>query len=273
MKTVIALDLDGTLTNSQKQVTPLTRNALLRAQEQGATIVLASGRPTYGIAPVAKCLELEERGGYLLSYNGGKIVDWHTKEQLFSAHLPASVLPRLHQYARSHGFALLGYSGQQILTELPPNEYSLEESRINQMPLCQVENLLEKLDAEPTKLLLTGHPDDMLQAEQQLREMVGTEIEVYRSAPFFVELVAKGIDKAQSLLRLLAHLRLSPADLWAFGDGYNDLSMLRLAACGVAMANAAPEVRAQANFVTLSNDEDGVGRFLEDHLFVENEDK
>lgn len=269
MKTVIALDLDGTLTNSQKQVTPLTRNALLRAQKQGATLVLASGRPTYGIAPVAKCLELEERGGYLLSYNGGKIVDWRTKQELFSAHLPARVIPQIHAYARNHGYALLGYVGGEIVSERCTDEYAQEESRINQMPLRYVENLLEAIDSAPTKLLLTGHPDDMLRAEQELSAQLAGEMEVYRSAPFFVELVAKGIDKAQSLQRLLAHLQLSPADLWAFGDGYNDLSMLRLAACGVAMANAAPEVRAEANFVTLSNDEDGVGKFLEQHLFEE----
>ena len=77
-----------------------------------------------------------------------------------------------------------------------------------------------------------------------------------------MELVPKGIDKAQSLLRLLAKINLTPADLMAFGDGYNDLSMLKLAGVGVAMANAAPEVRADADYVTLSNEEDGVAEAL-----------
>lgn len=96
----IALDLDGTLTNHEKVVTPRTRQALLKAQDNGAIIILASGRPTYGIHPVAECLELEKRGGFILSYNGGKIVDAKTGEEYFSQYLPDSVIPLLYQYAK-----------------------------------------------------------------------------------------------------------------------------------------------------------------------------
>ena len=81
---IISLDLDGTLTNSEKKVTPRTRQALLDAEANGAVLVLASGRPTYGIAPVAECLEMEKRGGYILSYNGGQIVDWKSKELIYA---------------------------------------------------------------------------------------------------------------------------------------------------------------------------------------------
>ncbi len=102
----------------------------------------------------------------------------------------------------------------------------------------------------------------MAKAEIELADMLEDKMDVYRSAPFFIELVPKGIDKAQSLQRLLSKLSLSPANLIAFGDGYNDLSMIRLAGKGVAMANAAPEVRAEADFVTLSNEEDGIAAFL-----------
>ena len=99
--------------------------------------------------------------------------------------------------------------------------------------------------------------------EKELTELVGNYIDVFRSAPFFIELVPKGIDKAQSLVRLLTQLELTPKDMIAFGDGYNDLSMLKLAGIGVAMANAAPEVRAEADYVTLSNEEDGVAAAIE----------
>ena len=110
---------------------------------------------------------------------------------------------------------------------------------------------------------MTGAPSDMLKAEQELLDVVGDKMDVFRSAPFFLELVPKGIDKAQSLRRLLAKINLTPADMIAFGDGYNDLSMLKLAGMGVAMANAAPEVRADADYITLSNEEDGVAAALE----------
>lgn len=258
----IALDLDGTLTNHDKVVTPRTRQALLLAESKGAIIILASGRPTYGIVPVAECLELEKRGGYILSYNGGNIVNAKTGEKLFSQFLPDAVIPILYKYAKEKNHALLGYAGNEIITEMPDDQYVKEESRINKMNIRKVDNLLEALEPHPTKLLMTGDPTDMIKAEEELVEILGEKMDIFRSAPFFLELVPKGIDKAQSLLRLLSKINLTPADLMAFGDGYNDLSMLKLAGVGVAMANAAPEVRADADYVTLSNEEDGVAEAL-----------
>lgn len=260
---IIALDLDGTLTNHDKVVTPKTHEALLHAVAQGATIVLASGRPTYGIEPVAECLELHKHGGYILSYNGGNIVNAKTGEKLFSQFLPDPVIPILYKYAQEKNHALLGYAGKEIITEMPDDQYVREESRINKMNIRKVDNLLEALEPHPTKLLMTGDPADMLKAEEELSEILGEKMDIFRSAPFFLELVPKGIDKAQSLLRLMAKINLTPADMIAFGDGYNDLSMLKLAGMGVAMANAAPEVRAEADYVTLSNEEDGVAAALE----------
>ncbi len=258
----IALDLDGTLTNHDKVVTPRTRQALLQAESKGAIIILASGRPTYGIVPVAECLELEKRGGYILSYNGGNIVNAKTGEKLFSQFLPDAVIPILYKYAKEKNHALLGYAGNEIITEMPDDQYVKEESRINKMNIRKVDNLLDALEPHPTKLLMTGDPTDMIKAEEELVEILGEKMDIFRSAPFFLELVPKGIDKAQSLLRLLSKINLTPADLMAFGDGYNDLSMLKLAGVGVAMANAAPEVRANADYVTLSNEEDGVAEAL-----------
>lgn len=269
---IIALDLDGTLTNHEKVVTPKTREALLQAESEGAIIVLASGRPTYGIKPVAECLELSKRGGYILSYNGGNIVNAKTGEKIFSQILPDHVKPILYQYAKEKNFALLGYVGNEIVTEMPDDQYVKEESRINKMTIRKVDNLLEALEPHPTKLLMTGNPADMIQAEESLCEILGEKMDIFRSAPFFLELVPKGIDKAQSLLRLLSKLNLTPADMVAFGDGYNDLSMLKLAGMGVAMANAAPEVRAEADYITLSNEEDGIAAALE-HFKKQEKDK
>ena len=259
----IALDLDGTLTNHDKEVTPITRQALMRAQKDGAHIILASGRPTYGIAPIADHLEIDKYNGYVLSYNGGKIVNWQTKEELYSNHLPNNVIPILYNYAKEKDYALLGYAGKEIITEMPDDKYVKEESRINKMEIRKVDNLLESLESNPTKLLMTGDASLMIKAEEELAEIVGNRMDVFRSAPFFIELVPKGIDKAQSLNRLLELIGLSTNDMIAFGDGYNDLSMLKLAGVGVAMANAVPEVRAEADFITKSNEEDGVAFAIE----------
>ena len=263
----IALDLDGTLTTNNKEVTPTTRSTLLKAQADGAHIILASGRPTYGIAPIAECFDMDTRGGYVLSYNGGRIVDWKTKDILYSKNLSNDTLPIIYKYAKETGHALLGYVGNEIVTEMPDDQYVHEEARINKMSIRKVDNLLQCLEPHPVKLLMTGSPADMAKAEEDLSKVATNNMDVFRSTPFFLELVPKGIDKAQSLMRLLGHLNLTPKDMIAFGDGYNDLSMLKLAGMGVAMANAVPEVRAEADYITLSNEEDGVAAAINKFLY------
>ena len=76
---IIVLDLAGTLTNSRKEITSHPRETLIRAQEQGVKVVLASGRPTPGVTPLAEELRLKDYGGYILSYNGGIIMNCQTE--------------------------------------------------------------------------------------------------------------------------------------------------------------------------------------------------
>jgi HAD superfamily hydrolase (TIGR01484 family) len=85
---IIVLDLDGTLTNRDKIITPRTKEALMNAQEAGNVVVLASGRPTAGVEPLARELELSRFGSYILSYNGGMITNCKTGETVFSSLLP-----------------------------------------------------------------------------------------------------------------------------------------------------------------------------------------
>ena len=89
---IIVLDLDGTLTNNKKEITPHTLEVLIRAQEQGIKVVLASGRPTYGIVPLAEKLQLSKYEGYILAYNGGEIIDWKTGELMYKNLLDLSLI-------------------------------------------------------------------------------------------------------------------------------------------------------------------------------------
>ena len=114
---VLALDLDGTLTNDQKEVTPRTRAALDAAIERGVTVVLASGRPTAGITPLAKDLGLDKKGGCILSYNGGKIVDCRTGETLVEKTLDPALVPELCAFAAAQDVAILTYSSEGIVCE------------------------------------------------------------------------------------------------------------------------------------------------------------
>ncbi len=268
---IIALDLDGTLTNSEKIITPRTFEALMKAQREGVRLVLASGRPTFGIAALANQLQLADYGGYVLSYNGGRIIDWCEKTVIFSQVVDQKLVPILYNFAEKAQLPIVTYLPEAILASKNEGEYLAEEARINGMPVVVAQNFVEEamqIAGGSTKFLIPGEPEQLIQLESEMKAALSEQMEIFRSAPFFLELPPKGIDKAQSLQRLLTHLGLERESLMAFGDGFNDLSMIQFAGKGVAMANAVEEVKSIANFVTTSNEEDGIAHALEQLLFL-----
>lgn len=268
---IIALDLDGTLTNSEKIITPRTFDALMKAQREGVRLVLASGRPTFGIAALANQLQLADYGGYVLSYNGGRIIDWCEKTVIFSQVVDQKLVPMLYDFAEKAQLPIVTYLPEAILASKNEGEYLEEEARINGMPVVVAQNFVEEamqIAGGSTKFLIPGEPEQLIQLESEMKAALSEQMEVFRSAPFFLELPPKGIDKAQSLQRLLTHLGLERESLMAFGDGFNDLSMIQFAGQGVAMANAVEEVKSIADFVTTSNEEDGIAHALEQLLFL-----
>ncbi len=268
---IIALDLDGTLTNSEKIITPRTFDALMKAQREGVRLVLASGRPTFGIAALANQLQLADYGGYVLSYNGGRIIDWCEKTVIFSQVVDPKLVPILYDFAEKAQLPIVTYLPEAILASKNEGEYLAEEARINGMPVVVAQNFVEEamqIAGGSTKFLIPGEPELLIQLESEMTAALSEQMEVFRSAPFFLELPPKGIDKAQSLQRLLTHLGLERESLMAFGDGFNDLSMIQFAGKGVAMANAVEEVKSIADFVTTSNEEDGIAHALEQLLFL-----
>lgn len=268
---IIALDLDGTLTNSEKIITLRTFDALMKAQREGVRLVLASGRPTFGIAALANQLQLADYGGYVLSYNGGRIIDWCKKTVIFSQVVDQKLVPILYDFAEKAQLPIVTYLPDAILASKNEGEYLAEEARINGMPVVVAQNFVEEamqIAGGSTKFLIPGEPELLIQLESEMKAALSEQMEVFRSAPFFLELPPKGIDKAQSLQRLLTHLGLERESLMAFGDGFNDLSMIQFAGQGVAMANAVEEVKSIADFVTTSNEEDGIAHALEQLLFL-----
>ena len=263
---VLVLDLDGTLTNSKKEVTPRTLEALLEVQKRGVKIVLASGRPTYGVAPVADELGLDKYGGYILSYNGGEIVNWQTKEILYENILDPVLIPYLYWCAKKNNFAIVTYHNEFVLTESPEDEYVLKEALLNGMKIKPVEHFLSAITFPITKCLIVGEPSRLIVLEKEMFDQLKGRMGVYRSEPYFLELVPKGIDKAASLQILLHEIGSSADEMIACGDGFNDISMIKLAGLGVAMANAQLEVQENADFITVSNDEDGIAQVVEKFL-------
>ncbi len=267
---MIALDLDGTLTNSNKEITPKTKAALMKAQEQGIRLILASGRPVHGIMPLAKELELEKHNGYILSFNGGKIINCETEEIVFEQALEMDQYFKVFDVLKPfmHNMSLMTYENNSIITETPNDKYVKEEAWINKISIKQVMSLEDYIYFPVVKFLGGGEPEYMAQIEPIVKEGLGAGFDVYRSMPYFLEILSEGIDKAASLDRMFAKLGLSSENLMAFGDGFNDLTMLKYAGCGVAMENAVDAVKEVADYVTKSNNEDGIAYALEELLGI-----
>ena len=261
---VLALDLDGTLTNDEKIVTPRTRAALDAAAAQGVTIVLASGRPTAGILPLAKELGLDKKGGCVLAYNGGKIVDCVTGEALYQVQLGAEFVPELCEFAARQDVAILTYNSEGIVCERDQDVWANKECFTTKLPMLHVDDLASYVDYPICKMLITLDPARRDAVCAAGKEQFAGRIDLYPSSPFFIEAVPLGVAKDRSLAALLERMGLTRENLMACGDGLNDRSMISYAGVGVAMQNAEDAVKAVADYVTAAdNNHDGVAEAIE----------
>ena len=262
---IIVLDLDGTLTNRDKVITPKTKEMLMELQKRGKKIVLASGRPTVGVMPLADELELEKYGSYILSFNGGMITDCKTGETIFSQLLPLESNAKIISLAEKEQVGILTYSsdGRILYTNQSDSPYARLEQKINHMEICQVDDMTAKINYQVPKFLMIEDGDFLAMTESRVKAAMGKNFSVYRSEPFFLEVLPRGIDKAASLERLLNIIGLKREQMIACGDGYNDLTMIKYAGLGVAMENAVLPVRKAADYITYSNNNDGVAHVVE----------
>ena len=154
---LLVLDLDGTLTNSKREISPRNLRTLLRLQQSGVRLVLASGRPTYGIVPLAEQLQMKENNGYILSYNGGEIIDWSTGELLYKNLLPDDVLPILYQTATDNQQTILTYDNECILTENPNIRQLSHTHRKSQRPVRTKRSIPQQNAGTPRRELPAGN--------------------------------------------------------------------------------------------------------------------
>lgn len=268
---IIVLDLDGTLTNRDKIITPRTKEALMKAQDRGKIVVLASGRPTPGVMPLARELELERYGGYILSFNGGMIVNCKTGEIVFSSQLPPEINSRVIDLASEHRVDIITYEGDRIIASDAAFQYIALESRVCHMEVKEIsdrEEMKQYVTFPVPKFILTDEGDYLAMVEPRVKAALGKNYSVYRSDPYYLEVLPKGIDKARSLERFLEVTGLKREEMIACGDGYNDLSMIRFAGLGVAMENGVLPVRQAADYVTLSNNDDGIAHVVEKFMVL-----
>lgn len=262
---MIVLDLDDTLLTDDHTISPKTKEALMKAQEIGTKVVLASGRPTYAMYAIAEELRLAEYGSFILSFNGAKIINCKTNEEYFSSTLPVDTLHQLYELSRRENVWIHTYVGDDIITE-EMNEFTDIEGTITGMKIIKVDSFIEAVKQPAVKALMVEDPTKLVKVEKTLKEELEGKLTVLRSKPFFLEFTELGVTKGTSLNQLIDRLGITREEVIAVGDSYNDLSMIEFAGLGVAMGNAPDDIKEIADHVTDTNMNDGVAKVVEEFI-------
>ncbi|MGA9290511.1 MAG: Cof-type HAD-IIB family hydrolase [Anaerobacillus sp.] len=265
---MIVLDLDDTLLNADQQISARNKETLMKAQEEGIKVVLASGRPTFGMTSYAEELLLADYESYILSFNGGKIINCQTNEEFFSRTLSIESVQRLYEISLQEDVYIHTYVGDEIITA-EENPYTTIESDLTGLPITVVDSFMDGVNKPVVKVLMVGEPEHLKQVEKKLQAELGEEFSVMRSKPYFLEFTAKGITKGTSIQKLIKEFGIKREEVIAVGDSYNDQEMIEFAGLGVAMGNAPDDIKKISDYIADTNENDGVAKVVEKFLLKE----
>lgn len=262
MYQLIALDMDGTLLNEDKLISQRTHEAVAALKAVGKRVVLATGRPIQGILKYIQELNLFDEHDYVVTFNGALVQS--TKDQTVLVDMPLNLkaYKELYELSKELGVNIHALTENSVLTPVN-NPYTEIESRINGIPIIvtPVDEVAE--DTLIVKVMFIDAPDVLEQAIAKLPGWVKEKYSVLRSAPYFLEFLDPKVNKGFGVDAVVKTLGLSQKQVICVGDAGNDLAMIEYAQLGVAMENATAELKAAADYVTLSNDEDGVAHVIE----------
>ncbi len=258
---MIALDLDNTLLNSNKEISARNERVLKKLHSQGIHIVLCTGRPINAIWPLIEQLGLTQPDDYTITFNGGLVINNVTKKHLFELGMSRQDLQPLFEYVHRHQIPLdaLDFDRVYELTDQPRSIYKtvlknieFTDAATDDLPNHTFSKAVMAIPADQLSPIIKHLPDDLLRRYHAVQ-----------SQPMIMEFLPKKVNKAVGLKALLNHFNLNFDNLMTFGDADNDLEMIEAAAQGIVMDNGLPEVKKAATAITDSNDQDGVATYCE----------
>lgn len=267
---LLALDVDGTLLDSNRQVSQRTRTTLIKVQQLGIRIALATGRPAHGVMQLAKDLGLDKHGGYIIAHNGALVMSADGEEVLFERNIDPQAIPYIERLATRAGMTLACYEADEVISTDITDAHVVDEAEMNGMRLRQAKPISEAVSQPPRELMLVSDDDEALSgvAEFIQRHLSGVA-DTIRSNPYYLEIVGYQVGKGYAVSALVQKLGISLADTMAVGDGTADVAMLQQAGLGVAMGNATEGVRSCVDAITLTNDQDGAAVAIEKAVMEE----
>lgn len=261
---LITIDIDDTLVNTAKQVTPRVKAALQEATAQGVKVVLTTGRPLPGVQEYLDELGLNHQDDqYAITYNGG-VVQKTNGEELGGKELAYSDYLRLREVADELGAYLQVETIDAAYTSAKEiNYWASRENFLIKMPL--IIKPVDEMDPNDhyVKFMFIGDEADIDSWRDALPADVKEAYYIVKSTPQHLEFMHKDATKGSGLLTLAAKLGIDRSETMALGDQQNDVTMIEAAGLGVAMGNAVPEVKAVADVETTTQNADGVGVAVE----------
>jgi len=257
---LMAVDVDGTLLNSSNKLTEKLKKAVRKAVANGLVFVISSGRPYQGIAPLSNELQINDMP--VITYNGAVIVEGKTREVIYNRGLEAEDAIKVVKLGIELNTTVIVWSEDRLYASIvneKAKKYS-EMSGIIPKPLVNFQQLAEK---GITKVLWYDEIETISNLQGKVGEFISGSFVFHTSKPCFLEFVHTEATKSNAMKNLGNIYNIDRTEMIAVGDGANDISMIKFSGVGVAMGNANDEVKQHADFITLSNNEDGVAYVIE----------
>ena len=263
MYKLVAIDMDGTLLKGDKTVSERTKSAIQSAREMGVTVVLATGRPIEGVSKYLEELDMYTDKDYVLSYNGALVQKTKSKESIAKIALEGSDLHYLKKLSNELGVNIHAFSEEKGLITPKNSKYTEVEANINNIKINEIDIDAISDDEVMIKIMMIDEPEILGPAIDKLPKDVFEKYTVVRSTPYFLEFLNKEVNKGVGVEMLAKHLGIKREEIITLGDAGNDLHMIEYAGLGIAMGNAFDEVKEAADYITDTNENDGVAKAIE----------
>lgn len=259
MYKMIAIDMDDTLLTDDLSITEGTKAALEAAMAKGVVVTIATGRMFASAKQTADRLGLRVP---LITYQGALVKHAADETVIYERYVPKDVVERVFDYAERHVIHLQAYYND-VLVAKEENEKLVAYSKLSNIPY-EIEPDFAKLADKPfPKLLMIDDPDKLDRVWSDLQAIVGKQAHITKSKPNFLEIMHPEGTKGHALRFLAKHYGCDTSEIIAIGDSYNDREMIEAAGLGVAMENAVEPLKAIADYVTRSNNDEGVRHVIE----------
>lgn len=268
MYKLIATDLDGTLVTDNKKLTKRTIEDIKKAIEINVKIVISSARAFYRLEKYIDELELKRADFYTICFNGGMIVENITGNILYSQNLSTEEVKEIISLGKKLKAPMMLYSKDRNHVEQIP-EITLKNSKGINFKTEDFSKINFELEENFIyKIAFIDEPERIKEMKNHIPDMIKSKYEITSSVPEYIEFVKKGIKKSESLKFIMKKYKIKQEEIIAIGDGENDIEMIKYAGLGVAVANADNKVKENSDYITASNNEDGVGKVIEKFLLI-----